>query len=152
LNQETQQEMFVKKEIAAKLKAGQIVSDAFLKKHECSVSRVVGHTSIGNFDVKMLTSQDGRETWQVDITKAKNKVWVRFQSGHHLSYAFEDFKTEFMNGQCAPPVVGATVTHIKYRVGEVTHFIANSVIQHVCTAHVDVHKQPALGVQLRVLC
>ena len=45
LNQETEQELFVKKEIAAKINAGEIVSDAFMKQHAVSVSRVVGHTS-----------------------------------------------------------------------------------------------------------
>ena len=76
LNQETEQELFVKKEIAAKINAGEIVSDAFMKQHAVSVSRVVGHTStsIGNFDAKMLTCQDGRETWQVKITKRKDRI------------------------------------------------------------------------------
>jgi hypothetical protein len=144
LNQEAEQELYVKKEIAAKIKAGEIVSDAFMKQHAVSVSRVVGHTSIGNFDAKMLTCQDGRETWQVKITKQKNRIWVRYETGHHLSYSLPDFKTKFMNGQCAPPVVGARVMHAEYRVGEVTHVIANAVIEHVCTAHVDGDKRPTL--------
>jgi hypothetical protein len=72
------------------------------------------------------------------------RIWVRYETGHHLSYSLPDFKTKFMNGQCAPPVVGARVMHAEYRVGEVTHVIANAVIEHVCTAHVDVHKRPTL--------
>ena len=110
-----------RRRLPTKLKAGQIVWDAFLKQHAGSVSRVVGHTStlIGNFDAKMLTSQDGRETWQVNITKKRDRIWVRYETGHQLSYSLLDFNTKFMNGQCATPVVGATVRHVEYRFGEV---------------------------------
>jgi len=79
---------------------------------------------------------------QVKNTKPRNKIYVRYETGHEISYSLQDFNSKFMNDQCAPPVVGAKVMHAQYRGGEVTHVIANAVIEHVCTAHVDGGKRP----------
>ena len=130
--------MEVKAEIAKKIERGERVSNKYLARHNKGVARVIGHTAIGDFDAKLVSSQEGSDSWKVIVTVASKEIWVEYPCGRHIPYKLPEFNAQFTTGsENDLAAVGATVNHPVYKEGKVTHVIIDYTMEHECTAFID---------------
>jgi hypothetical protein len=135
--------MEVKAEIAKKIERGERVSNKYLARHNKGVARVIGHTAIGDFDAKLVSSQEGSESWKVIVTVASKAIWVEYPCGRHIPYKQPEFNAQFTTGsENDLATVGATVNHPVYKEGKVTHVIIDYTMEHDCTAFINNRRRP----------